>query len=49
MQPKIKEHICPNCNGTGFPAVVQSVKPGYKIFPAKCETCDGKGRVTEDN
>ncbi|QIG97310.1 MULTISPECIES: hypothetical protein [unclassified Bradyrhizobium] len=49
MRPKIKERICPACNGTGFPAVVQSVKPGHKIYPVKCKAFDGKGKITENN
>ncbi|WP_171947622.1 hypothetical protein [Bradyrhizobium erythrophlei] len=49
MQPKIKERICPDCNGTGFPPVVQSVKPGHKIYPVKCNACAGKGKVTAAN
>ncbi|MGY4311094.1 zinc finger domain-containing protein [Bradyrhizobium sp. JR3.5] len=49
MQTKIKERICPHCNGTGFPAVMQSAKPGHKIYPVKCKTCGGKGKITEDN
>ncbi len=44
---KIKEHICPACNGTGFPAVRRPVQSGTKIYPAKCESCDGKGKITD--
>jgi DnaJ-class molecular chaperone len=47
MRPKIKEHTCPKCNGTGFPVVMQQVKPGRKIYPVKCTSCDGKGKVTD--
>jgi DnaJ-class molecular chaperone len=37
---------CPACDGTGFPAVAQPVKPGRRIFPPACKQCRGKGRVT---
>ncbi|MGY3697947.1 DnaJ-class molecular chaperone [Bradyrhizobium sp. USDA 3240] len=49
MQPKIKESVCPACDGTGFPVVVQSAKPGHKIYPVKCKTCEGKGKIADDN
>lgn len=49
MQPKIKERICPDCKGTGFPLVEQPAQPGHKIYPIKCKTCNGKGRISEDN
>jgi DnaJ-class molecular chaperone len=39
------EHKCPKCNGTGFPVVMQPVKPGRKIYPARCQNCGGKGRI----
>jgi DnaJ-class molecular chaperone len=44
---KIKEHICPACNGAGFPAVRQPVQSGTKIYPAKCTLCDGKGKIRD--
>jgi DnaJ-class molecular chaperone len=44
---KIKEHVCPACNGTGYPVVKQ--QPGRKIYPLKCKSCDGKGKVTDAN
>ena len=47
MKPKIKERICPACNGTGFPVVRQPVQPGRRIYPVKCKSCDGKGKVTD--
>jgi DnaJ-class molecular chaperone len=47
MRPKIKEHTCPNCNGTGFPEVMQPTELGHKIFPVKCKSCDGKGKITD--
>jgi DnaJ-class molecular chaperone len=46
---KIKEHVCPACNGTGYPVVKQPVQPGRKIYPVKCTACDGKGKVTDAN
>ena len=47
MTVKIKEHTCPACNGTGFPPAIPSVQPAHKIFPVKCEACNGKGKVTD--
>jgi DnaJ-class molecular chaperone len=44
---KIKEHVCPDCNGTGYPVVKQPVQPGHRIYPVKCTSCDGKGKVTD--
>jgi hypothetical protein len=26
--------------------VTQPVQPGLKIYPARCEKCGGKGRIT---
>ena len=49
MAPKVKEHICSACKGTGFPDVTQPAQPGRKIYPVKCETCSGKGRITDDD
>jgi DnaJ-class molecular chaperone len=45
--PKIKERVCPACNGTGYPVVKQPVQPGRRIYPVKCTSCDGKGKVTD--
>ena len=42
---KPTERKCPACNGTGYPTVKQPAKPGRKIYPARCERCDGKGWV----
>ena len=42
---KATEHKCPECNGTGFPMVMQPVKPSRKIYPVQCENCGGKGRI----
>jgi DnaJ-class molecular chaperone len=39
------ERKCPTCNGTGFPPVKQPAQAGRKIYPARCERCDGKGWV----
>jgi len=48
MKPKLREHICPACKGTGFPLVMQPVQPGRKIYPVKCRSCDGKGNISDD-
>jgi DnaJ-class molecular chaperone len=42
------EQECPACNGTGYPVVMQPVRPGRKIYPAPCKKCGGKGRIPED-
>ena len=47
MKPKIKEHVCPECRGKGFRAVRQPVQPGRRIYPVKCKSCDGKGKITD--
>ena len=47
VSPKISEHTCPACKGTGFPVVMQPVQPGRKIYPVKCRSCDGKGKSTD--
>jgi DnaJ-class molecular chaperone len=39
------EHKCAACNGTGFPVVMQPVRPGRKIYPAPRRKCSGKGRI----
>jgi DnaJ-class molecular chaperone len=49
MTPKIKEHTCPGCSGTGVASVMQPVKPGRKIYPARCKACEGKGKITDAN
>jgi DnaJ-class molecular chaperone len=46
---KPTEHKCPACKGAGFPAVKQPAQPGRKIYPARCERCDGKGWVEAAN
>lgn len=45
--PKIREHVCPACQGTGFPAVRQPAQPGRRIYPIKCVLCHGKGKITD--
>jgi len=47
MPPKIKEHTCPLCNGAGFPKSKEPTHPGRKIYPVKCESCQGKGKISE--
>jgi hypothetical protein len=59
MAPKIKEHTCTACNGTGFPVVKQPALATRKINPVKClssvgtrrrRTClQGLGSRREDN
>ena len=44
---KIHERVCPACNGAGYPAVKQPAQPGRKIYPVKCTSCDGKGKVAD--
>jgi DnaJ-class molecular chaperone len=50
-KPSVKtiEHICPACNGTGFPKVTQPVQPWRKIYPIQCKDCGGKGRIGAAN
>jgi DnaJ-class molecular chaperone len=47
MTPKIKEHMCPACSGTGYPVVKQPLQPSRRVYPVKCTSCDGKGKVTD--
>jgi DnaJ-class molecular chaperone len=49
MTPKIKEHTCATCNGTGFPVAMQPMLPGRKIYSVKCTAFDGKGKITDAN
>jgi DnaJ-class molecular chaperone len=49
MTPRIKEHTCVACNGSGFPVVMKPVQPGRKIYPVKCTVCAGKGKITDAN
>jgi len=49
MAQKIKEHTCPACKGTGFPAVKQPVLATRRIYPIKCGACSGKGKITDAN
>ena len=46
---KIKEDVCPGYNGPGYPVVEQPVQPGRRNYPVKCNSCDGKGKVTDAN
>ena len=48
MQPKIKERICPACNGTGVQPIAQAVQPGHRIYPVKCAACEGKGKIRDN-
>ena len=45
LSAKATECICPACDGTGLKAVRQPAQPGRRIYPARCERCDGKGRT----
>jgi hypothetical protein len=36
------EQECPACNGTGYPVVMQPVRPGRKIYPAPCKKCGAR-------
>jgi DnaJ-class molecular chaperone len=49
LAAKPTEFKCPACKGTGFPAVTQPAQPNRKIYPARCERCDGKGWTSEAN
>ena len=44
--PEVK---CTACNGTGFPKAKQPAEPGHRFYPAPCEKCAGKGRLTRHN
>lgn len=47
MIQKIKEHTCLVCSGTGFPPSMKSARPGRRIYPVKCEACQGKGKIPD--
>ena len=49
MSAKPAEFKCPACKGTGLQAVKRAAQPGRKIYPARCERCDGKGWVEPAN
>jgi DnaJ-class molecular chaperone len=49
MTTRIKEHTCEACMGTGYPVVMQPAQPGRKIYPVKCNACEGKGKITDVN
>jgi DnaJ-class molecular chaperone len=40
-----RERRCDACQGSGFAAVMQPAEPGRRIYPARCEKCEGKGKV----
>jgi hypothetical protein len=46
ISPKIIEHTCKACNGSGFPNVKQPAQPNRKVYPVRCKTCAGKGKIT---
>jgi hypothetical protein len=46
---KIKEHTARPAMERAFPLVMQPVQPGRKIYPVKCKSCDGKGKITDAN
>ena len=39
------EQKCAACNGTGFAVVAQPAQPDRKIYPPRCQECEGKGRI----
>lgn len=47
MNPKINEHTCPVCNGTGFPKVKQPTQSDRRLYPVRCKSCAGKGKITD--
>jgi DnaJ-class molecular chaperone len=49
MLPRVIERKCPVCDGSGHPPVKQPKEPGRRIYPARCERCDGKGWVEAAN
>jgi DnaJ-class molecular chaperone len=49
MLAKPTEDKCQACKGTGFQPVKQTAQPGRRIYPARCERCDGKGWVEAAN
>jgi DnaJ-class molecular chaperone len=49
LSAKPAQFKCPACKGTGFVAVKQPAQPGRKIYPPRCERCDGKGWVEAAN
>jgi hypothetical protein len=44
-KPIFVEIECDACNGTGFSAVKQPMRPGRKVYAARCKKCGGKGRI----
>ena len=47
MTPKIKEHTCTACNGTGFPEVNQPALTTRKIYPVKCQAAREREECTD--
>jgi DnaJ-class molecular chaperone len=43
----IAEKECSAGSGTGFPPTKQPAQPGRRIYPARCEKCGGKGKITK--
>ena len=39
------EQACSACNGTGIAPVNLSARLGVRIYPPRCNECDGKGRA----
>lgn len=39
------EKACEDCNGTGLGLVKHPAKPGRRIYPGRCNVCEGRGRV----
>jgi hypothetical protein len=48
LSAKPTELNCPAYSGTKFLAVKQPAQPD-RVYPARCERCDGKGWITELN
>ena len=40
---KIKEHVCPACNGTGYPSRSSRFSQAVEFIPPSASLCDGKG------
>jgi DnaJ-class molecular chaperone len=49
LSAKPTESKCPACKGTGSNAVKQPAQEDRRIYPARCERCDGKGWITRPN
>jgi DnaJ-class molecular chaperone len=42
---KVAEHKCPTCKGTGVLPVNKRAPEGRRIYPARCDRCEGKGWI----